>query len=438
MRSFLLTLVFIAFFLGGFSAPFIAGLGYLWVDILLPQQLAYSIIKGLPLSFIIGATMFFLYFALDRKDMPKFGFLTMLLVLFAVLITFTTLGAVFEEAAWKKWDWAFKGLIFGLFFPYLFRSRVQIESALLVVNFSVGFHFIGGAAKTILGGGGYGNFTAGNGGLLESSTLATVCVMLIPINLYMARHSVIFESFKFRGLLFLGCAGCCLLTTIGTFARTGLVALVALAGLYFIFGTKRRIRFIIICLVGLFTVFQFAPESWYERMNTINSYETESSASTRLDVWAWTLNYVASNPLGGGFRVNNGMVHESADGDVIRGKGFHSNYFEVLGSQGIPGLFLYLLIFATCMFKLRSMYRYSRIRPEMEWFHELAKAVFVAICIFLVGGLFVGIAFQPISYVFVGLVLSLENYLRRSLEEKERSQKMQPNTQRHQRPVFQR
>ena len=45
----------------------------------------------------------------------------------------------------------------------------------------------------------------------------------------------------------------------------------------------------------------FLPSSFTERMGTIKTYKADASASTRLAVWQWTMDYAKTHPMGGGF-----------------------------------------------------------------------------------------------------------------------------------------
>ena len=45
----------------------------------------------------------------------------------------------------------------------------------------------------------------------------------------------------------------------------------------------------------------FLPDSYTARMSTIENHEGDESASTRVEVWRWTLEYVQDHPFGGGF-----------------------------------------------------------------------------------------------------------------------------------------
>ena len=48
------------------------------------------------------------------------------------------------------------------------------------------------------------------------------------------------------------------------------------------------------------------PKSYTERMNTIQTYQGDQSAATRVAVWGWTWAYAKDHPLGGGFEAYRG------------------------------------------------------------------------------------------------------------------------------------
>jgi hypothetical protein len=48
MQSLFLSAVFAILMFAGFAAPFVSALGFVWVDIVRPQQLAWSIINDKP------------------------------------------------------------------------------------------------------------------------------------------------------------------------------------------------------------------------------------------------------------------------------------------------------------------------------------------------------------------------------------------------------
>jgi O-antigen ligase len=157
-------------------------------------------------------------------------------------------------------------------------------------------------------------------------------------------------------------------------------------------------------------------------MSTIETYNEDSSALGRIKVWQWTVEFIGSNPLGGGFDayMHNRIAAVASDGTVqylpegtLGGKAFHSVYFEVLGEQGIPGFIMYFLAIALTLLKLRALKKKWRNDAGMAWLAGLADALLTAIVVFLAGGAFVGIAYQPFIFYMLSLTVAIDQYAAR-------------------------
>lgn len=410
----------------GFSTAFIAALGFIWVDIVRPQHLAYSIINDMPLSFIAAVLTLTLFMLKDRKYLPKFGSLLFMLVLLTIWVTFTTYLSDFPIQAWAKWDWASKVLIFAVVMPYIFRSRIQIEAFILTFVFGACTIVCPAGIKTLLGGGGYQSLSimgTGNSGLSESSTLAVVCVMMISLVLFLLRHSLVFPKNKLTQGLFIGIIFMALAAVVGTGARTGIIAVVVMCMLSMLQSKKKiwwiaGLAIVAVVLLNL----DLSSTAWGSRMSTIETYNSDSSALGRIRVWEWTLDYVAGHPLGGGFNsfLHNRIGAVAPDGTVmylpegqIGGKAFHSIYFELLGEQGFFGFALYFAIIATVLFKLLKLKKAWRNHEGMGWVADLANAMLTAVVVFLAGGAFVGIAYQPFIFYMISLTVAIDQYAAR-------------------------
>lgn len=424
----------------GFSAAFGAALGFVWVDIIKPQQIASSILNNQPLSLIAAIAMLTLFLVKDRKAAPKFGTIQLLILMLAVWVTITTSMSTVPVVSWAKWDWVFKVLVFALIFPYIFRSRVQLDAFILVFIFSAATIFFSAGIKTILGGGGYGVLAvmgAGNTGLSESSTLAGVCAGLIPLIVYSMKHTILLPKTRWTKLLFLMLVATSVATIVGTSARTGLIAL-GVAGLFLVMKSKNKKFWIAGGLVGALILanIDLSATPWGARMSTIETYGQDSSALGRLKVWEWTIDFIGQHPLGGGFNafVHNRISEVWGDGTivyypdgVVGGKAFHSIYFEVLGEQGIPGFIMYILMFVLALLQLRSLKKQWRGHGGMDWLVSLAETLTASIIVFMVAGTFIGIAYQPFLFYMISLTVALDQYSVRVLKERKR-QLIQANT----------
>ena len=163
-------------------------------------------------------------------------------------------------------------------------------------------------------------------------------------------------------------------------------------------------------------------------MGTIQNNEADQSASTRIEVWKWTLGYAAEHPFGGGFdsfRGNRLLVKTSDDNGngntvqtsstVDQGRAFHSAYFEMLGEQGWPGLLMWLALQISGIVQLESVRRRLRKSkdPRDKRVSDLALALQQGHFVYLLGAAFVGIAYQPFIYMLIGLQIALVQQVRR-------------------------
>ena len=428
-------LAFIAFIAAlialGLRRPFLFTMAYAYVDIVAPQRLSYFLLNSIQLSVIVAALAIGAwFFADDKRHFAVTGrqWLMLILLVYAGLTTF---HADVPEEALLKWEWAWKAVAFAIFLPLTLRTRLRIEAFLLFMTLSAAAIIIVGGIKTMLSGGGYGALNlmvANNSGLYEGSTISTFAIALIPVILWFARHGTIFPP-DWRVKTF--CAGlifACLLIPIGTEARTGLVCIAVLA-LLTLRDVKRRLLYIAGAGLIVLAAIPFLPQAFTARMETIQGYQADQSANTRLAVWAWTLDYVQSHPFGGGFeayrqnRIEVQTVNQQVSGEVQMvssrseadaGRAWHSAYFEMLGEQGWPGLFLFLLIHGIGLARMELLRRRYRTRTDdMAWVSPLATALQHFQLVYLVGALFVGIAFQPFIWMAIGVQIGFDRVVAR-------------------------
>ena len=424
---------FLCFYLAlGVKRPFLWVLAYLYVDILAPQLISWGILSHIPTSLIFFAAAFAGWLFLDDTSDSRFTMRQGLLFLLLLYCGYTTLVADFPEAAGEKWAWVWKALVFAIFLPLTLRTRLRIEAALLVMVLSAGAIIIDGAIKTLAGGGGYGTlrfFVDNNTGLYEGSIISCVAIAIIPVILWLAKHGTIFPSewrvWAFSAALIFACA----LIPVGTQARTGLICLGVVSVLY-LRTAKHRILISVLMAGAVLVAVPFLPKSYTERMSTIENNKSDQSASTRLAVWGWTWDYVRVHPAGGGFAVYlaNNLRFETVQAEtsgsstimtkqVVQdgARAFHSSYFEMLGEQGFPGLALWLTIQISGIVQMELLRRRWRKRtgPDEQWQAPLAVALQLAHIVYMVGALFVGIAYQPFILMLIGVQCGLWSYLKR-------------------------
>ncbi|NTS64836.1 O-antigen ligase family protein [Sphingomonas sp. HHU CXW] len=445
-------LAFIGFLLAlwgtGFRRPFLFVLAYIYIDIISPQRLTYYMLNSVPISLIAVVLAVLGWAIADDKTDSRFAPRQAMFVILLAYCYATTRAADFPVEALDKWEWVWKNLAFAAFLPLTLRTRLRIESLLLFVVLSAASIIIVGGIKTLASGGGYGELNlmvANNSGLYEGSIISAVSISLIPIILWLARDGTLFVPDARVRLFAYALTFSCLLIPVGTSARTGLLCIGLLAVLM-LRTVKRRMLYLgALALAGLVAV-PFLPSAFSERMGTIKTYQADESASTRIAVWQWTWDYAKTHPFGGGFdayrqnqiRYDTVSVEGSGAGTTVKrgltvdkSRAYHSSYFEMLGEQGYPGFALWMLINLIGLVRMEVVRR-RYIKDEdvgggggggdgdgtgQAWAGRLAEALQHAQLIYLLGGAFVGIAFQSYLYFVLGAQIGLDTYLARLRKE---------------------
>ncbi len=421
----------VALFGLGFRRPFVFVLAYVYIDIVSPQRLTYMLLNSVPISLIAVMAAVGTWLIFDDKRDTRVAPRQLLILLLLIYCAITTRNADFPIEAMGKWDWVWKALAFAIFLPLTLRTKLRIESLLLFMILSASSIVIVGGIKTLFSGGGYGELNlmvSNNSGLYEGSIISTVAVCIVPLVLWFARHGTIFRpDWKVKAFCY-ALAFSCLLIPVGTSARTWLVC-IGLLALLMLRDAKRRVMYLALMAAAPIVAMPFLPQSFLDRMQTIQNHESDTSASTRVAVWKWTIDYAKTHPFGGGFDAylqndlrfetvkvegsgGNISIQRTAESDHARA--YHSSYFEMLGEQGYPGLALWLIINLAGVFRMEVLrQRYRKAGADEAWIAPLASALQSAHVVYLLGAAFVGIAFQPFIYMLIGAQIGLDTYVGR-------------------------
>lgn len=412
--------------------PFLPVLVYAYIDIVSPQRLSYFLLNSIPISAIVFAIAFLGWAFIDRKNDSRFSWRQTWLLLLLIWCGYTTAHADFPVEAADKWSWVWKAMVFGIFLPLTLRTRLRIEALALVMVLCASSIIVTGGIKTALSGGGYGQLNLmvdNNSGLYEGSIISTVAISIIPLILWLSNHGTIFPpDWRVRVYAWCLCLAC-LLIPIGTEARTGLLCIVMLMGL-FLLHAKRRVLYGFGIVLAALAAIPFLPSSFTQRMDTIQNYQADESASTRIAVWMWTLDYVKQHPGGGGFDAyrSNSFTYDTVRLDGPKGaekmerirvtdkaRAYHNSYFEMLGEQGYVGFALWMMIQLASLIRTGWLYRHylGTDDPDKRWISPLALALLQGHLIYLLGAMFVGIAYQPFIFMLLALQIGLSTYLAR-------------------------
>jgi probable O-glycosylation ligase (exosortase A-associated) len=149
------------------------------------------------------------------------------------------------------------------------------------------------------------------------------------------------------------------------------------------------------------------PDNWTNRMGTIESYQTDASAVSRLRTWETIWNMVTDRPiLGAGFDLASQELYEKyspfPDLEVYAP---HSIYFQVLGEHGFVGLGLFLALGLSIWRRSRKLALQCVSQPDLEWVPILMRMVQVSLVVFATGGAFLGLLHYDLPYYLAAIVV---------------------------------
>lgn len=372
-----------------------AGLGYMN-----PHRLCYGFMLNMPVVMLVAlATFVGMLISKEAKRMV-WSREIILLVVFVCWMGLTTTQALYFGEASVQFEKVVKIQILTFMTLLLLTSRERVDWLIWAIVLSIAFYGIKGGLFTIAKGGVYrvqgppGTFIGGN------NELALAMVMTIPLMRYL--HLQQKNQWIKMGLMV-----AMILTAIAAFGTQSRGALVALTLTGAAFWVKSRNKFVTAALIGVAgsVALSIMPDAWFERMNTIQTYDQDRSALGRISAWWTAFNLANSRFFGGGFELWTADVFAvySPTPDFVHD--VHSIYFEVLGEHGWVGLVLFLTLLAFTWLRCRLLIRHSRKHPAALWVGDLGKMVQVSLVAYMSAGAFLGLAYFDYVYHLIAIVV---------------------------------
>jgi probable O-glycosylation ligase (exosortase A-associated) len=280
------------------------------------------------------------------------------------------------------------------------HSRKHILVLTWVLVGSLAFFGVKGGLFTLATGGSYrvwgpeGSYIEGN------NEVALALVMIIPLMRFL--QLTVTNKWMKRALLvsMLLCAAAAL----GSQSRGALLAIAAMTAVLWWRGPN-KVQGAVVLLVLAIALIAFMPDTWSDRMATIQTYNEDTSATGRLNAWWMAFNLAKDNFFGGGFMVSLPELFIKYAPDPLAVHAAHSIYFMVLGEHGFIGLFLFLTLFCLVWGSAGRMRRQGRALPQTQWVADLGSMCQVSLAGYAVGGAFLSLTYYDLPYNILILVV---------------------------------
>jgi putative inorganic carbon (HCO3(-)) transporter len=406
MRSIAFLLIYAALCGGTLFAPYVGALAWIWIALMSPHQYVYGIASSLPVNLVQAlATLGAWVVSKEPKRFPL-TVCTGLLLLFMAWITLTTVTSLAPPAAWQR---DIKNLLLGLVIAGLMTNRVRLHALVWTAVFSLGYFGIKGGLFTIITAG--GGHVVGEAGVLgDNNSFALAMCMTLPLMNYLRLNS---EHRIVRAALIVGMV-LTVIAILGTYSRGGLIGL-SVSALFLWWKSQTKLLLGLCGAAVLVLGYTIMPDSWTQRMDTIQSAEKDDSFQGRVQVWRFSYNIALARPLvGGGLGASeDGTVFNTYSTDYLpSGRAAHSIYFQVLGDHGFAGLLIYLVLLGAVWRQCTVVKKRSARRPELAWAADLATMIQVSWAGYMVAGAALSMAYYDLAYIELGAIVALRQIVR--------------------------
>lgn len=417
MRDILLFLIVVGSLPYALMRPHIGLLVWSWLGYMNPHRLTFGFAYSAPFVAVVAVvTIVAMVFSKEKKSFPWTG-ITIAWLLFIIWSCFITYWFAINPsgAAWE-FNRLIKIQIMILCTLLLITTKERLIQLVWVIAMSIGFFGIKGGVFALGSGFNYrvkgpaGTFIGGN------NELAMALLMVIPLFYFLFTVS----KSKYIKLAIIAFILLCFFSVVASYSRGAFLGM-AMMSIFLWWGMKRKI--LIAGLVGIILAIglPLLPSQWFERMNTIETYQEDASANSRFNTWLMAINLANDRPIvGGGFKPFSAKAYQmyAPNPDLIFDA--HSIYFEVLASQGYVGFILFMSMLFLVLFKAQQIKMRCKKNDELSWMAALANMVQVSFVAYMVAGAFLGMAYFDLPYHLMSIVVILD-VLYRKHQQQEKS-----------------
>jgi len=180
----------------------------------------------------------------------------------------------------------------------------------------------------------------------------------------------------------------------------------AAMGFYFFLKSPRKLSLGLAMLIAVPVLLSMMPEAWFERMETIQTYDRDASAMGRINAWWFAWRLALEHPfVGGGFMAFSPEIFAQYAPVPDDFHDAHSIFFEVLAEHGFIGLALFLALGILAFRSASWVVRHAKVHPQLTWASNLAAMCQVSLIGYVVGGAFLGLAYFDLYYHLVAMIV---------------------------------
>ena len=393
MRDLLLMAIIGVVAIMALGRPWIGVMLWNWISIMNPHRYTWGFASTAPVAMVSGlATLIGLLFTRDRSS-PFKGAPVAWLLAFTIWMTISWLAGRNLEGDFNSWDRSIKIFVMIFVALSLLSNKYHILALTWVTAGSIALIGAKGGLFTVLTGGSYRVWGPPDSFIYGNNEFALALIAIIPILRFLQLQlSKGWPRHLMSLTMLLGVAA-----ALGSHSRGALLAIAAMAAMFW-WRSKEKGAATLLILVAVAVFVPMMPTEWWDRMETIETYDEDASAMGRINAWTVAYEVAKSHPLGVG------MTYQYQDFFSLYGpyedtpRAAHSVYFQILGNHGFIGLGIYLALWLSTYRTAGWLRKNARNIPEARWAADMGAMLQVGLVGFFAGGAFLSLAYFDLPY----------------------------------------
>ena len=374
-----------------------------------PHAYAWGFVRTLPLYYVLFLIVAFRTFtAKDRQPIPK-DWRVLVLVLLWIYFVITSTQAPYPDIVWPKlWE------VSKIFMPFYFNlvlinTRNKLYWLIVAIAASIGIVAVKGGIFAITSGFGYRVYGPPDTKLEENNAFALAMLMNIPLLLIWQKEEL--NPWLKKAVL------CSIpiiyAASLSSWSRGALLAMIVLT-LMLIWNSKRKYLVIPLIFAGAFFVKDYLPEEWVGRMNTIETYQEDESAMSRVITWTDGWNHTLEHPIfGAGFDGYAYVTSTHLD--------WHSSYVEMFAEHGFIAFGLWLSLILGTLRSLTTLPKKTRHVEGMGWVTNYCFMLRASLICYMIGGAFLGLSYWDLLYHLIVISVLVKKFALEELAIKQKN-----------------
>ena len=376
---------------------------WVWFSIMNPHRQVYGFAYGQPFnSLIAAATLFGWLVSREPKQWPRDATPWLMLALLGWMTLDTPLSP-FPDYSWIFWDRTFRLFVMIFMVYFLCTTKARIHGMIWILIISLGFYGVKGGVFTLMNGGFAIVYGPESSVYFDNNQLALAVVTELPLVYYLAQQS---RRWWLRVPAYIAMM-LQVAMVFGSYSRGGVLALGVMLGILWV-RSHRKVLYAVVAVVAVVGGLSVMPDSFYERLDTLNNISSDGSFEGRLLAWQVAFHYAVDHfPFGAGFNgAQTPMIFHMYFPDEEQ-HAAHSIYFEILGDHGFAGLGLYLAILLLALRNAGRIRKQTRGNADLLWAYDLADMMRVSLISFYFGGAALSMAYSDVYLVLIALLANL-------------------------------